>query len=177
MSRKKIKKPIRIAVQLVSVAVLIFLDLFIKKIVTDRLAPIGSVTVINNFFEFNYTRNSGAAWGMMGNKSELLSFLVGIVLIAMIVSLFFIKEKNPVWHICIPLIIAGGAANLADRLLNGYVTDYLRVTFIDFPVFNLADCFIVVGCISLIIYLICDIISESRANKGKISEGNTDEKI
>lgn len=167
MSLKNCSRIKRIIIQFISIAVLICADLFIKKIVTEKLYPIGSVKVIEGIFEFSYVRNTGAAWGMFGEKSVLLSVIVGAVLILMTVYLIFTKETGTVWHICLPMIIAGGAANLFDRLINGFVTDYLRVTFIDFPVFNLADCFIVVGCIVLIIYLIYDIVKECGRKKDK----------
>ena len=97
---------------------------------------------------------------------------VGAVLLVMLVYIFYTKDNNIFWHICIALIIGGGAANLIDRLLNGFVTDYFHVLFIDFPVFNLADCFIVIGCFSLIVYLLVDIIREYKLkDRGAASHG------
>ena len=99
------------------------------------------------------------------NRSMLLSIIVGCILLVMILYLFFTKESNIFWHICFSCIIGGGAGNLIDRLLHGFVTDYLRFVFIDFPVFNLADCLIVVGCFSLIGYLLADVIREWQSKR------------
>ncbi len=150
----------RLIVQFSLLVILIFSDLFVKKIVQKYLAPVGTIPIIKNVFDFTYVENTGMAWGLLNQKSGLLSLIVGFVLLVMLVYIFLTKDNHVFWHICFSFIIGGGAANLIDRLLNGFVTDYFHVLFVDFPVFNLADCFIVVGCFSLIIYLIVDMIYE-----------------
>ena len=156
----------RLIAQFGAIAVLIFADLGIKVLVQRKLAPVGTIGILDGIFDLTYAENTGAAWGMMSGKSTLLSVVVGLVLAAMCIYLFFIKETGVVWHICLPLIIAGGGANLVDRIWHGFVTDYLHVAFIDFPVFNFADCCVVVGCLVLMVYLIVDVIREYAA-KGR----------
>ena len=57
----------------------------------------------------------------------------------------------PIW--CIAAIYGGGLANMIDRLRMGYVVDMIETLFVDFPVFNVADCFITCGCVLLMIHL------------------------
>lgn len=165
MARKFSSKGKRLAVQIPLLLFFIVLDLVIKRVVQEKLAPIGTVTVLDGVFDLTYVQNTGMAWGLLGQRSMLLSIIVGCILLVMILYLFFTKESNIFWHICFACIIGGGAGNLIDRLLHGFVTDYLRFVFIDFPVFNLADCLIVVGCFSLIGYLLADVIREWQSKR------------
>ena len=172
LGRQFTTKTKRLLIQIPLLVLLIAVDLLIKKIVQIQLAPVGTIPVIKGVFDFTYVKNTGMAWGLMDEKSGLLSLIVGAVLLVMLVYIFYTKDNNIFWHICIALIIGGGAANLIDRLLNGFVTDYFHVLFIDFPVFNLADCFIVIGCFSLIVYLLIDIIREYKLkDRGAASHG------
>ena len=72
------------------------------------------------------------------------------------------KIKNKYLLITATIIIAGGLGNLIDRIFRGYVIDFIKVLFIDFPVFNFADILVTCGSFMLIIYLIIDIYNDSR---------------
>ena len=161
------KRPVRFAVQLVCVAVLILIDHVIKKIVYDELYGKETVVLIKGFLGLTYAENTGAAFSMFSSSTTVLSVVTGIALIAAAVIMFFLKEKPVIYHICLPLIIAGGAGNLIDRLTRGYVIDYIHALFIVFPVFNFADCLITCSCFALIIYLIYEIAAEAKENKKK----------
>lgn len=169
MARKFSSKGKRLAVQLPLLICFVVVDLAIKELVQQKLAPVGTVTVIDGVFDFTYVQNTGMAWGLLGQRPTLLSVVVGCILLVMIFYIFFTKENNVFWHICFTLIIGGGAGNLIDRVLHGFVTDYLRFVFIDFPVFNLADCLIVVGCFSLIGYLLADVIREWQSKRRAVN--------
>ena len=66
------------------------------------------------------------------------------------------------------MIIGGGIGNMIDRIARGYVIDFIDVQFVDFYFFNIADCFVVIGCGLLILYLVTDIFKDSK--KEKINE-------
>lgn len=168
------KRPVRFSVQLIAVAVLILIDHAIKKVVYDNLYGKDTVVLIKGFLGFTYAENTGAAFSMFSSSTSVLSAVTGAALLAAAVIMFFLKEKPVIYHICLPLIIAGGAGNLIDRLTRGYVIDYIHALFIDFPVFNFADCLITCACFALIIYLICEMIAEQKANKKQAEEKSDD---
>lgn len=168
------KRPVRFAVQLISVAVLILIDHVIKKVVYDNLYGKDTVVLIKGFLGLTYAENTGAAFSMFSSSTSVLSAVTGAALLAAAVIMFFLKEKPVIYHICLPLIIAGGAGNLIDRLTRGYVIDYIHALFIDFPVFNFADCLITCACFALIIYLIYEMIAEQKANKKQAEEKSDD---
>ncbi len=160
--------------QIISVAVLILIDHAIKKVVYDSLCGKGTVVLIKGFLGLTYAENTGAAFSMFSSSTSVLSAVTGAALLAAAVIMFFLKEKPVIYHICLPLIIAGGAGNLIDRLTRGYVIDYIHALFIDFPVFNFADCLITCACFALIIYLIYEMIAEQKANKKQAEEKSDD---
>ena len=127
------------------------IDLISKQIVI-RLIPLHeSIKIIKNFFYLTYTRNTGAAFSILEDARILL-------LMVTIIALFFInkfmnKEKiKGVDNFIYGIIIGGILGNLFDRIVYGYVIDFLdfKIFGYNYPVFNLADTFIVVGALMLI---------------------------
>ena len=110
---------------------------------------------------------------MFSDSTMLLSVVTLILMICGVVAFFVMKTHNRIIDCCAVLIIAGGAGNLIDRFRMGYVVDYIKTLFIDFPVFNFADILVVVGCFSLCGYLIYDIIREEREKKKGKTDGNS----
>ena len=113
-----------------------------------------SISIIPSFFSITNVRNIGAAFSIMEN-SRVLFIVIGMVAIHLIWR-FFIKDKqlNNYYIVIYSMLIAGIIGNMIDRILYGYVIDYLSFNIFgySFPVFNLADTFIVVSIIMLIIY-------------------------
>ena len=110
---------------------------------------------IPGIFEFTYAQNTGAAWSSFEGQQWLFASIFLIFTAAIIWE--FSKKRMPFktferW--CIVAIYAGGLGNMIDRLRLGYVVDMIAVDFIDFPVFNVADCFITCGCIALLVHLV-----------------------
>ena len=160
---KKIVKP---AVQLAAIAALIGADHWLKNVAAEKLADGEVHTLIKGVLGFLYAENTGAAFSMFSSSTGALSVFTGVLLAAGVVYLLYPSKKRPVvYDICVPAIIAGGAGNLIDRLAHGYVVDYIATLFVDFPVFNFADCLITCGCFALIIYLIYSIVGEARQKK------------
>lgn len=89
--------------------------------------------------------NTGAAWGILSDATWLLSITTCIVIIAGL-YIAFIKKLYSSWmHTALLLVIAGGAGNLYDRVVYGSVTDFLQFLFMQFPIFNFADCCVTAG--------------------------------
>lgn len=161
------RKILSLCLQLIVMAVLIFVDLLIKKIVVDNIALYEDVSFIKGLFSWTYVRNTGMAWSMFDGNPKMLSVVTGVVIAAVLVYLALPKKRPLVYDICIPLIVAGGAANMIDRITRGFVVDYIKTLFVDFPVYNFADILITCGAFSLIFYLVYEIVRDSTAEKKK----------
>ena len=156
---------IRTAAQLGSVAVITALDVLFKNIALEKLSGKGLVTVIPHFIGLYYCENTGAAFSMFSSSTSALSYVTLAAIAAVTVWLCLPKIRPLAYDIIVPAIIAGGLGNLIDRFSRGYVIDYIATLFIDFPVFNFADCFITCGCIALLIYTVYDAVCEAKKKK------------
>lgn len=131
----------------------ILIDQIIKIIVTNNFELNSSISLINDFFNLTYVRNYGAAWSMFsGNRLFLI--IIGFLAIFLIYR-YFIKNKKlkKMEIITYGLLLGGIIGNLIDRIVFGYVIDFLDFLIFgyNFPVFNLADTFIVVSVFLIII--------------------------
>ncbi len=135
------------------IAILIGLDQIIKYWALNYLKEIESIPVINNIFNLTYVENRGAAFGMLQNNQSI--FIV-VAILASVFGLYYVhtKKVNNLGKIGILLVISGAIGNLIDRVRLGFVVDYLDFHIIWSYVFNLADCFVVVGTILLCLYII-----------------------
>lgn len=137
-------------------------DQLIKFFVLENLKPIGYVNVIDNILRFRYVENTGAIFGSFAAHTALLTVVSIILLVVVIYFLVTNKSKSKVINICLLLMVSGGIGNIIDRIRLKYVVDYIEVLFVDFAVFNFADCLITVGAFVLVFYLIYDMIKDSR---------------
>lgn len=166
------KRYIIFSVQIVAAAVLTFIDQILKKLAVEHLMGKEDIVLIRNFIGLSYAENTGAAFSAFSDSTMLLSVVTLVLLLGGIVFLLLGKIEGKLLNICAVLILAGGAGNLIDRFAQGYVVDYIKTLFIDFPVFNFADILIVVGVFVVCGYLIYDIIREEKQKKEK-ADGNS----
>ena len=158
-----------VIISLISIAVLTAADQVIKLFVERFLAPVGTAEFINGFIGWNYVRNTGAAFGSFSDNTVLLSVVTGTVLLAGIVLIAMKKIKSKFCLVCAVMIISGGLGNLIDRVLKGYVVDFIDLQFMNFAVFNFADILVTVGAFALMFYVIADIFRD-RKNSGEKNE-------
>lgn len=151
-----------VLISFISIAVLTAVDQVIKFVVERYLQPIGTAEFINGFIGWNYVRNTGAAFGSFSQSTTLLSIVTGIVILAGIVLIATKKIKSKFYLACAVMVISGGLGNLIDRVLKGYVVDFIEVQFTDFAVFNFADILVTVGAIAIMIYVIVDMFRERK---------------
>lgn len=134
--------------------VAILIDQFIKITVSTKMVLHSSIGIINNFFNITFVKNFGAAYSIFsGNRI----FLILVSFISLIIIYFiFLKNKKfrKIDIINYGLLIGGIVGNLIDRIIYGYVIDFLDFNIFgyDFPVFNIADACIVISVISIIIF-------------------------
>ena len=158
-------------ISVVSIAVLTAVDQIIKFFVERDLQPVSQKAFIDGFIGWQYVRNTGAAFGSFSNNTSLLSVFTGIVILAGFVVLLAGKIQSKFCQVCAVLIISGGLGNLIDRVMLGYVIDYIEVQFINFAVFNFADILVTCGSFMLMGYLIYDIFREKKQGKAGGSNG------
>jgi signal peptidase II len=135
--------------------VLVVIDQLLKIWMLGHLAGSPSIMIIPGLLQLTYVENRGAAFGIFQGKVGILSVLTLAVIITAIILLLMgkFKPKMVLWSV--GLIIAGGTGNLIDRMFRTFVVDYLDISpWFNFPVFNFADCCVVIGTSLLLIYLL-----------------------
>ena len=140
---------------------MIYILIIVAGLILDRLSKIYA---INNFIEnpiespiinFTYLENRGAAFGIL--QAKRIFFLLITVAIVLYLIYYFIKnyKNNPlILNIALSFIISGALGNFYDRAFNGYVVDFIEFAFINFPIFNIADILVTIGCGLAIIYIL-----------------------
>lgn len=145
---------------LVTLILIIGGDQFTKHLVASSMHLGQSQEIIDNFFYFTYAQNTGVAWGMLAGHLDL--FIVIALLSAVFMIYFFIKTKSGevLTRFGLVLTFAGMVGNLIDRIVFGYVRDFIDFVIFNynFPIFNIADIAVVIG-VALIIF---EIIFEER---------------
>lgn len=134
-------------------AALVALDQLVKYLVRANIPLGGNAPFIPYLLDLTYVRNTGAAFSMLRQHTWLLtltSAAVVLVMCALLVKGFF---RNRLGLFSAALVLAGGMGNLIDRAVFGFVTDMFQTVFMDFAVFNVADCCITVGVPLLFLYV------------------------
>ncbi|MFO7154226.1 MAG: signal peptidase II [Caldicoprobacter oshimai] len=140
--------------QVFIVAFIVVLDQVTKYLAKTYLKPVGSIPLIPNVFHFTYVENRGAAFGILQNQRWLFIVLTVVVSAVIVYYLFTRSQESIVLTIALSMILGGAIGNLIDRLRLGYVVDMLHFVLIDYPVFNVADSFVVIGTILLAYYIL-----------------------
>ena len=136
-------------------AFIVAADQFTKYLTVANIALYEDVPFLPGLLQLTYVQNTGAAFSSFEGQQWLFA-LIFLVFTGLIVYEY---RKNTMgftsferW--CIAAIYGGGLGNMIDRVRMGYVVDMIETTFMEFPVFNVADCFITCGCILLMAHLI-----------------------
>ena len=135
--------------------VIVAADQFTKYLTVANIALYEEIPFIPGLLQLTYVRNTGAAFSSFLGQQWLFA-LIFVVFTAMV---FYEYRKQSMgltqleWW-CVFAVYGGGLGNMIDRVRLGYVVDMIETTFIEFPVFNVADCFITCGCIALMAHLI-----------------------
>lgn len=123
-------------------------------IVTKILLDNKTITVIDGVLSFYSSHNTGAAWSIL--EGQMLFFILGAVVFVVVISLFdyFVKPQNKWYFFGVSLMLAGTIGNAIDRAALGYVRDFIMLEFIQFPIFNIADISLTVGCVLFSVYIL-----------------------
>jgi signal peptidase II len=134
-------------------AFLISIDQLAKIIVTQNIAKGENIAFIPRVLSISYIHNSGAAWNLLDGH---VCFLTSITIIASgVIFYYFLRsiQKSRWITFSLLLMFSGAMGNFIDRIWHGYVIDMFKIEFINFPVFNMADSYLVVGVCLLLIYM------------------------
>jgi len=136
-------------------AAIVVADQITKFLTVANIALYEDVPFIPGVLQLTYVQNTGAAFSSFEGQQWLFA-IVFVVFTGMVFWEYF-KKPMPFTTLerwCIFAIYGGGLGNMIDRVRLGYVVDMIETTFMEFPVFNVADCFITCGCILLIAHLV-----------------------
>lgn len=118
------------------------------------MKPYESVPVLNNIFHITYVQNTGAAFSILKGKTLFFTVVSFIAVLLIIFILIQYPFKAKIYGVVTAMVLGGAMGNLVDRLRYGYVVDFLD--FRIWPVFNVADCAIVVGVLVLVYLIVFD---------------------
>lgn len=133
---------------------IVAVDQFVKYLVVANIPLYGHVPFLPGFLDFTYVQNTGAAFSSFEGMQWLFA-LIFLVFTAAILYEYFKSPMpfTPLERWMIAAVYGGGLGNMIDRVRLSYVVDMIETQFMDFPVFNVADCFITCGSILLILHL------------------------
>ncbi len=148
-------------------ALIVYLDQITKWLIVTYL-PEGGAALIEGVLRFTYVENRGAAFGMLSDNRWIFISISSLAILGMILYIIVKKPKDRLLAASLVLVVGGGVGNMIDRVLLGYVIDF--IDFYAFPgiwvwVFNIADASICIGVGLMILYMIISTVKEARAAK------------
>lgn len=148
-------------------AAVVVIDQVTKRLAVSGLSGIETYPLVDGVLHLTYVENTGAAFGMM--KDSRWVFMVvsaaAIILLPIVIAVY--RKRYPFACVCMAMILGGGIGNMIDRVMLGYVVDFIDFRLIHFAVFNGADSFVTVGEIMLVVYMILEFIRESKAERAQ----------
>ena len=149
----------RLTVFFASLAITVVVDQLIKLAVVSSMEPGESRNLIGSLVKITYVRNPGAAFGLLSGNSQFIIWAGLIAIMCVLLWAYSLGNKGSVWSFLgLGIMVGGALGNMIDRIFRGRVVDYIDLSF--WPVFNLADCAIVVGVIIIIVTLLWGVIGE-----------------
>ena len=134
--------------------VLVIADQVVKFLIRSNLELGESVPFIPHVLNLTYYQNTGAAFSLFREHTWILALISAVVSVALVVVMVKRVFRHPGGQVILAVILAGAVGNLIDRVLFGYVTDMFQTIFINFAVFNVADCCLVCGVIAMMVYVL-----------------------
>ncbi len=157
---------------IIAVAVLILLDQGTKFWALASLKPIHNVTLMEGFMDLTFVENRGVAFGMFSGQRWFILLLTGIIAVGLIWFYKAMPKKKEYFplRVSLVMVLSGAIGNIIDRLFRGYVVDFFEFTFFEWPVFNVADIYVVVGVTLLALMILFVVKDEDLDFKKKKDE-------
>ena len=173
------KRPARDYITYTLIIVLgVILDQLTKLIVATNMYIGESIPVIKDVFHFTFVLNPGAGFGMLEDQRWVFMVVSTVAIVAFSLYLYLGHAENTLFGVAMAAVVSGGIGNMIDRTFFGEVIDFIHTPFVkyprftdygvfwsDFPVYNIADCFVTVGAALLILSLIISLRAEIAAKK------------
>ena len=142
---------------------LIVIDQVSKFLAIVKLAPIENITVIPGILDFTFVKNYGAAFGILQGQSWFFVIITIVILGGILVAFWKLPKQREFNYVRWTLLVlaAGAVGNLIDRFFRGYVVDFFEFTFFSYPVFNVADIYVVVGT-AILAFLLIFIVKDEK---------------
>lgn len=128
--------------------ILLMLDQIAKFIIINK-----NITIIPKVLYLTYTQNTGVAFNI-SFENTIIIIMLNIILIGITFRMIKENQKNHKIVTLLTIILAGGISNLLDRITRGYIIDFIDINFFNFPIFNFADAYVVVGILLLAIIIL-----------------------
>lgn len=142
------------------------LDQFTKYYISNNFVMAETKPLIPHVLGITYVYNTGGAWGMLKDQTWLLLSVTIVIMLVCIALLLKFGVKNKLMFWAITLILSGGVGNMIDRIFRGgRVIDFFDLLFMEYPVFNVADCAIVIGAGMLLLYFLIDMLKENKQKR------------
>ncbi len=141
---------------------IVFFDQITKILITSNIALGENVPILKGILSFTYVKNEGAAFGMLQGARVFFIILTLIVLAAIAIYMVKGRPSSQLEKTALLFLVGGAVGNFIDRAFLGYVRDFINADFIDFPVFNIADCFVCIGAALYILYTLADIFKDKK---------------
>lgn len=136
-------------------AAIVLADQLVKAKAAALVAQSGDQVLIPGLLGLTCAHNTGASWSILAGKTAFLLTVTALVCAAIFLALMLQKPGSRLGRLALGMVLGGAVGNALDRLADGYVTDMLETLFMRFPIFNVADCFIIVGgvlfCLSVLL--------------------------
>ncbi len=120
--------------------------------ISNNLAQGSFINIADSLLSFTYVENTGIAFGLFCDR-QIIFICLSIFIISVLTFIFLKTKNSPLFLVAYPLITGGAVSNIIDRLIRGYVIDYIQLSFFP-PVFNLADCCITIGTLFFMIHIL-----------------------
>lgn len=137
-------------------AIMVGLDQWTKYLTVANIDLYETVEFIPGLLSWTYIQNDGAAWSILEGQMWFFYTITAVVLAVLVYNLQKYGKGDRLFSWSLTFILAGTIGNFIDRLRLQYVVDMVKLEFIDFPIFNLADSLLTVGVVLLIIYVFAD---------------------
>jgi signal peptidase II len=159
---KHIKKHISCTVMII---LIVAFDQITKYFASLKLADGSIAKFIPGVVQFRYAENTGMAFSMLSGARWIFVALTVVACVGVFYYLFSNRCKNLWLYWSLGVILSGGIGNLIDRVRFGYVVDFIEPTFVDFAIFNVADCAVTCGAVVLVGYLLYDAFKDAKKPK------------
>lgn len=144
------------------IILIVAFDQITKYFAEKNLADGKIVSFLPGFVQFRYAQNTGMAFSMLSG-ARWIFVLITIIVCGGVMWFLFSNRAKSLWvYWSLGVVLAGGVGNLIDRARFGYVVDFIEPTFVNFAVFNIADCAVTCGAVVLVVYLLIDAFKKDK---------------